>query len=310
LKTATIHLDLLSFFSRSISPQEYKAARVLFGKTTSSEGNILLYLANIASLTFIPFILFVFYLARDIKKGVFFKCGFWAILVLLLYHSLVSGHKASVLFIIVGLFICHSLKNGDVSFKKSLRQPLILAAMMFFVLLPFLYTVQYNNLSYWDALYSVWSRVTIEPNRVLQLYYYTYPEQHDFLLGTSSQWVGKVVGASSMPPHSYIPKMVFGQWRTTWNAIFIGDAWADFAYIGTVLFSITVGILLQLYNVWFARSRKTILVQATYVALIINALTLATAGMLAAFLSFGLLSVFILYLFSKELMWLQRVRVS
>jgi len=310
LKTATINLDLFSFFSQSLSPEEYKAARVLFGKTTSSEGSLLLYFANIASLAFFPCLLFVFYLARDIKKNVIITGVFWATLVLLIYHSLVSGHKASVLFVIVGLLICHNFKKGNISFAKTLKLPLVLAGVTFFLLLPFLYAVQYSYLNYWEALYSVWYRLTIEPNRVLQLYYYTYPEHHDYLLGTSSQWVARVVGTSVMPPHSYIPKMVFGQWRTTWNAIFIGDAWADFAYAGTVLFSLTIGILLQLYNIWFSRSKKTVLVQATYVALIINALTLATAGMLASFLSFGLLSVFVLYLFSKELIWLKELRMS
>jgi len=113
-----------------------------------------------------------------------------------------------------------------------------------------------------------------------------------------------------MPPNSYIPKMLFGKWRTTWNAIFIGDAWADYAYLGTFLFSLTVGILLQLYNVWFARSKKTVFVQATYVALIVNALTLAFVGMLASFLSFGVVSIFIFYIFSKELTWLGSSRVS
>jgi hypothetical protein len=305
LHNATIQLDLQAFLTRSLSPEEFRAARFLFGKSTASQSNFLFYLANLAAFAFFPFILFVFYFAKGIKKNRIYKIGFWVVLALIMYHGLVSGKKAAAVMIVIGLYICNMLRKNELSFIKSLKLPVVFTVLVFFVFMPFLYKVQFSHLSYLEALNSAWFRLTIEPNRVLQLYYHAYPNEHDFMLGSSAQLVANFAGVGVLPPHSFIPKIMFGQWRTTWNAIFIGDAWADFGYWGTIIYSVIVGFLLQLYNVWFSFSRKTVLVRATYVALIVGSFRLALAGLFTSLLTFGVLSVFVLYLFSKELTWLE-----
>jgi hypothetical protein len=65
-------------------------------------------------------------------------------------------------------------------------------------------------------------------------------------------------------PHTIVPEGLFGVMGTTWNAVYIEDAWADFGVLGTISAPVAVGILLQGYNVWFARSRRTAFHTATF----------------------------------------------
>lgn len=304
LSMADIRLGLMSFFLKDASGN-FSDARHVFGQSTASGNSLLLYLANISDFAFLPLMLFVLYFAKHAKKKRIFTLLFWGLCVLVFYQSIISGHKAAPVMILIGLFICRFLRTGGFEIRGSFLKIALLSTAVLVVIMPFLYQAQYKDLSYFEALHSVWYRIAIEPNRVLQLYFSTYPEKHDFMLGTSSQMIAALTGVSAIPPHSYIPRAIFGQFRTTWNAIFIADAWADLAYFGTIFSSFFVGILLQFYNSWFARTEKTCLAMGTYVALIISTSKLAAAGLFSSLLTFGVLSTFFCYLIVKELPWIK-----
>jgi hypothetical protein len=302
-------LTLADFIWLTKTPEEYKEARIIFSQSTNSSQNILLYIANICTFVAWPLFIYLFYFIKGKTKSFFYTIFFWLLLILFLYQGIISGHKGTSLTLLLGLFICWLIKNkNSIKFKIFDKKIIILGTILFFLILPYLYMVQYSGeMSYKQAFYSTWFRLTIEPNRVLQLYYYTYPEKHPYLFGASSHWIAKILGyGEGLSPNSYIPSSVFRVDNTSWNVIFIGDAWADFGFIGVIFSSLIVGILLQCYNVWFVKTKKTALTLSTYVVLIISAYKLTSCGLGVSFLTFGVVSVFVLFLALAEMGWLKK----
>lgn len=305
LYAATTILNPLSLLLGDIAPENYQVARLLFGKTTASANSFAHYLANIGGAALLPFLAFVFYFAKEMIKTGWYSIAFWSLAALNIYHGVVSGHKGTALFFLIGLFVCHYVRHNGLSLKLDLLKTFVFVAFILLAAVPFLFTIQYD-IGYGQALYNTWFRLTMEPNRVLQLYFDTYPEKHDFLLGASSQMVASFAGADAIPPHTFIPRQLFSKFHTTWNCVFIGDAWADFGYLGTIGTSFLVGMLLQAYNLWFSLARKTSLVMGAYVALIINCAKLAASGLFTSLMTFGVLSTFLCYALISELRWLRR----
>jgi hypothetical protein len=87
----------------------------------------------------------------------------------------------------------------------------------------------------------------------------------------------------------------------TWNAAFIGAAWADFGYAGVILESIFVSFLLYSYERWFLTIEKTPLSVGTYVSLIMSASNLSQVNLFTTLLTFGLLSNFLFYIFLRKI---------
>jgi len=298
-------LTLFDFIWRTKTAEEYRQTRILFSESITGERGGLFYFTNILSSVATPFFIYLFYFIKSKTKKPVYGVLFWGLLSLFLYQGLISGHKGTALFLLTGLFVCYSIKNKkSISFNIFNKKLVIFGTFLFLVVMPYLYMVQYPELNYDRAIYSTWSRMTIEPNRVLQLYYHIYPEKHPYLFGASSGWVAKSLGYEELPPCAYIPRE-FGA-EGNWNVVFIGDAWADFGFAGIILSSLVVGMLLQWYNIWFIKSKKTALVLATYVALIVASYRLVSVGLGAGFLTFGVLSSFILYVTLSEMRWLKR----
>jgi hypothetical protein len=305
LSAATIKMDLSNFVFRTSSRQEYQQARILFGESTSYSRGLAFYFVGIASFALFPLLIFLFYFVKNYRNRFIYTASFFVLLFLLLYRYIVSGQKSTSLMILIGIFVCCWIKNRGLRFSLYSRKVLLFVLGLFCGAAPYLYMVQHPGVGYFEALHAIWYRLTIEPNRALQLYYYTYPNLHPYLFGASSHLVAKFLGYSVLPPHTYIPLKIFGDSRTTWVCIFIGDAWADFGFLGTTVTSFVVGALLQWYNVWFARSKKTAVVLGTYVALILAAAKLSSCGLFTSFLTFGVVSSFLFFLVLKEMSWLK-----
>lgn len=305
LAVATVNFNLTHFIYRTLSADEYKQSRILFAESTSRAKGFVFYVAGIASFALFPPLIFFCFYARKYKAGVLYGFLFFGLTVLSVYRALLSGQKAPQLLIIAGIFICHWIATRGLTFNPLNKRLIVPVLLLFLVIIPYMYRVQYPTLDYYGALESAWCRLTVEPNRVLTLYYHVYPEVHRHLWGSSSHLLAKVIGYDGLPPNLHIPLVLFSSPHSCWNAVFIADAWADFGLFGTIASSFIVGALLQWYNVWFARSRKTALVLATYVALILAASKLASCGLLTSFHTFGLVSVFLFFLLVREMGWLQ-----
>ena len=172
--------NLASFILRTLSPEEYKAARIYFGQSGASSNSFVLYIVNVAAFAFFPLAIYSLYFIKHFKNKLIFKVLFWLVLILVCYHALLSGQKAPLIIIFLGILICQSIMKHGLYLGYIFKRLAVAGFLIFFAVIPYLYMIQYGD-GYFSGLYSGWFRLAVEPNRVLQLYFYTYPEKHSFL---------------------------------------------------------------------------------------------------------------------------------
>lgn len=209
-----------------------------------------------------------------------------------------SGHKAPLVFILGTILISWYAIRHELHLSRRFYA-LVAALGIILVVgaLPLFYMSQ-GVPRYGDAL--SWSayRVFAEPLRTLQLYFEVYPTHHPHLRGLSSRTVAALLGAPAFrTAGEYIPNVFLGVEDTSFPALFIGDAWADFGYPGVVAYSIFVGFLLQAYNVWyFGRSVRHLEDTALLLVVGLGTAHLLASTIFSALLTFGLGTSLLVYL--------------
>jgi len=100
-----------------------------------------------------------------------------------------------------------------------------------------------------NLLNSIFSRVFIVPAQVLFEYFKIFPTKHEFLLGRSSNLLSWMHSDGLFNLANYVAKIWWRAPNTTGNAnaIYIGYFWADFGWIGIVISSYLIGIILHLF---------------------------------------------------------------
>ena len=203
----------------------------------------------------------------------------------------------------LGLAVAYFLREGNISLREINWKTWVLFSLGV-LLAAFLYRLQYPSFDFIRSMQAVFFRLVREYNRVLQLYFELYPEIQPHMYGTSSSLISSLLGVNiptSMFPEFYIPQYYVGPaYANTWNTSWIGTAWVDFGFLGVVVESLTIGLLLQWYAQWYSRAPKTALVMGTHVALIMSATKTSEVALLTSFLTFGLISSFMLYLFLRR----------
>jgi oligosaccharide repeat unit polymerase len=295
-----------ALFSDDFTADAYKASRTAYGKEFSSDSNIFLRIANTFKLSVLPLCLYIMFFIQKIDKK--FILSFWLMFLATFLVSLSSGQKAGAIQIIIGVIICKTFSNGKLNISISGKVGRILSSvvlLLLFVVFPFQYRLQYPNLSYQESIGSVFYRLGGETSRVLQLHFYAYPDIFPHLLGASSRVISNLLGDDRiLDPARVIRGYILFNDTTdgtgSWNAAFIGAAWADFNYIGVVLQSLGVSMLLWYYHQWFIKKRKTAGVLGTYVTLSLAATYLSEGNLLTTFLTGGLVLNFGVYLIFKQ----------
>jgi oligosaccharide repeat unit polymerase len=293
-------VNISDLLTGHLTAEQYKAMRDSFGVETLYTTGLGNRLASIARFGLFPTVVCVtYYLA---KRSWLWKLVFLGTLGTGLLIGVISGQKGAAVFLLVALGIAAFYKTGSSKITLFDRRLWFLGAFCV-VLVSLLYNVQYPGESFLWAIKATIFRLTSEADRGLQLYFQVYPDVHPFLGGRSSGLVSALLG-SPLPieelPERFIPIHYIGPtYMNTWNAAFIGVAWADFGYLGVIFESLFVGLLLYWYARWFSRIRKTALVVGTQVGLIMAATRISEVALSANLLTFGLLSSFILYLLSR-----------
>jgi hypothetical protein len=81
----------------------------------------------------------------------------------------------------------------------------------------------------------------------------------------------------------------YGTYDVTSNALFIADAWADFWYVGVILFSLVAGALCRSIDAVFLADGKTVVAVAVLGAALFGVFTLLVTALNTAIASGGLL---------------------
>jgi len=289
-----LSFDLYSYVTLKMSYADYAAHRYGFAEATSGWAY---FLYNKLPYGLAPLSIVIIWNARGLeawKKAIF--------LGVLAFAILQTGHKMPLIFLLAFLVLSRVLIQSH--FKVSRRVvwgglAVLLATL--FVVIPLFYIMQGEE-TYGSATFWATERIFLETSRTLQLYFETYPDIHPFLHGMSTRTIAALSGVRDyVTPGEYIPNQVLGLENTSFPTLFIGEAWADFGYVGIAVASIAVGFLLQIYNVWFFNQTKPRLEEvALFISIILSAFHLGASGLLTSLFSFGMLSSFIIYRFIRR----------
>lgn len=288
--------SLTSLLTGQLSSADYREMRDTYGEATHYSAGLGSHLASIARFGLMPGLVGVLYFLSRHGRG--WRIMFIVVLALNLIVGLLSGQKGASVFLLVTLSLAYYYRSGQLKLRlQNWRIWASVAGALFAITL--LYRLQYPAQNLGWAWRATTYRLTSEADRCLQLYYEIYPDVQPFMHGTSSGLVNTILGveaSSNAQPERFIATYYLGpDYLNTWNAAYIGVAWADFGYYGVIFESLFVGGLLYAYARWFRNARKTALVMGVQVGLMMSATRLSEVGLTANLLSFGLLSGFLVY---------------
>jgi hypothetical protein len=288
-----LQFDLIAYVSGSMSYADYAAHRYGFAEATSG---LDYYLYNHLPYSIAPLSIILVWNMAEIKTW-----QKWAFILVLTFAVMQTGHKMPVVTIIAYLLVSRAaIRRRLVLTGKFAIGLLVLFLVTLLIILPGFYLLQGEN-SYLLALYWSVVRTFGEPSRALQLYFEVYPSYHDFLYGSSSRILAMIAGVKDfVPPSVYIPVEILHLNETSFPALFIGEAWADFGYVGVAGFSIVVGFLLQLYNVFYF-NRKTPRLEdvALLLSIVMGSAHLLESNFFTSLLTYGIGLNFLIYLMIK-----------
>lgn len=117
---------------------------------------------------------------------------------------------------------------------------------------------------------------------------YVYPDYLPHSYGYNVGLIQAVFGIVPREPAHTVVAGFFGSPESTYNALFIADAWVDFGIWGVLLIAIVVGSVVKLSDVFYFRFGKTPLCIAGVVASTWGVVQLLSTAAPTAFLSGGL----------------------
>jgi oligosaccharide repeat unit polymerase len=294
-------VSLVQLVSGHLTALDYRAMRDNYGTATHYTLSIGQRVANIVRFGLFPLFICTLYFMS--KRGPLWRSLFGLVLGVGITVGLLSGQKGAAVVLLVGVLVAVYLRHGLLRVRPLDWRIWSFIALASFIIMPYLYHLQYSDQDYGWLLRATSYRLTSEHNRSLQLYFEIYPEIEPHLYGRSSGLINLLLGIDmpgDMLPERFIATYYQGSnYLNTWSASFVGVAWADFGYAGVVVQSVLVGLLLQGYASWFRRARKTALVMGTQVGLMTATTRLSEVALTANLLTFGLLSSFLLFWFVR-----------
>jgi hypothetical protein len=281
--------DLYSYFTLKMDYLDYAAHRYDFAEATRGWPY---FLYNKLPYGLAPLSIIIAWNARGLEKWK--KAVFHGILTIAILQT---GHKMPLIMLIACLVLSGALIQCRFRISRTViwfGLAVLLGAML--VVIPLFYLMQGEE-TYGSAAFWAVERVFLEPARGLQLYFETYPAIHPFLHGASTGAIANLFGVKDyVTPSVYIPNEVLGIENTSYPVLFIGEAWADFGYLGIALSSVAAGFLLQIYNVWFFNQRNPGLEEvAVFISIVLSTIHLQASNLLTSLFSYGMLSSFLIY---------------
>jgi hypothetical protein len=140
-----------------------------------------------------------------------------------------------------------------------------------------------------EILKVVYYRVFEVENQSLLEYFAAFPFMHPYMWGANLRPIATLMGQPYMPAFSLVAYIWYGNYDTTNPSLFIADAWADFSYVGVIVFSTVAGAVCRSIDAIFLVRGKTVVAVAVLAATFIGVFTLLTTALNIAFLSGGLL---------------------
>jgi len=224
---------------------------------------------------------------------------FFVTLSLALFYAAYSGAKAPVAIIVFLLFLYYYIYKG-----VNIRKKFILIFIFFVFAYPLLVIAMLSygtGRSIGSMILAIGNRLFYDPALTQYYYFEIFPSKVDFLYGRSIPKLAWILGMEPFDINKAVAHHVYGPSlkveSIAMSGGFIGNFYADFGFIGILLGTFLIGLLLQLIQIYILRSQKTVVnlsafVFMVYVSLFIN-LTTFTSVLLSRGLILALLFLII-----------------
>jgi len=126
-------------------------------------------------------------------------------------------------------------------------------------------------------------------NQTVLEYFAAFPHMHPYLWGANIRPIAALLGVPYTPSFTTVADIWFGEPGITNPALFIADGWADFSYVGVIVYSIIVGALCRAIDLTFLANGKSAVAVAVLGASVWGLLTLLTTALNIALFTGGLL---------------------
>lgn len=148
-----------------------------------------------------------------------------------------------------------------------------------------------SGVNLWSAVIAILNRLFYIPAYVLYYYFEVFPEQVGHLNGLTIGKLASVLGRETFESANYVYRYIYPERIDSGlaNAAFIGNAWADFGFIGVIVSGLLLGFLMQYCQILVFRSRKTLYDLATYAFLIFGFWLVNSTALPTVLLSNGVL---------------------
>lgn len=281
-------------------------AKIRQDASSRFEGNH--YIRNLLALILMPLLSYISYayfrINRDKKWLILFGLQFIFTIIIKTYDL----SKMPVLWYLISLIILNIIINGKIK-KKTI----MISGLGLSLLVVLLYILLFDNLKLSNFAYNVGPIGRLIFSQIAGLYFhiYVFTEELPLLLGSSfPQWMISIFDKEHVRSASIIieythPESVEKGIAGVMNTLFIGEAFANFGYVGVIIGIILAGIVLQLLYIVFIKSKKTPVIIAAFIYFIMNFSAIITGGIVEFIYNVGMIFVVIIclsiYLFSKLL---------
>lgn len=214
------------------------------------------YLFNLLVSNVLPFCAFCCFIAIR-QRSMKLRAIAWAFIIAVMVAKASTLSKAPLaIFILQLLVVEHLRKSLDLPLGMAIR--FILFGVLLFGAMVLIAIRELHGVG--DALDFLFYRIFMIPNESLLEYYTAIPSVIPYSWGSKSSWlISFLAGEPNEPTYLLVGAVHRGVEGSTTTALFIADAWADFSWIGVLLFSLFAGFFIRLLDIeLFVKRGKTV----------------------------------------------------
>jgi hypothetical protein len=243
-------------------------------------GGSSIYLYNVVLFSVAPFLVMVSGL-NAWRKG-----GGWplaiALLAVVLLGKLATLQKAPPTIFVLQLILCSMLLRGH---RLNLKLIAVVSALVLVLFIGVIFlTMPEVDLS--SALEFFYYRTFDVPNQSLLEYFAAYPAVLPYRMGAG--FVGKFFDPNYLPAYLEVADLVRASLDSSSNAVFIGDAWAEFGWWGVCVLSVGAGFVVRAIDIYSHRNGVSDESVAVVAACTFGVFTLLSTSLTTGLLTGGL----------------------
>lgn len=262
-------ISFLSIVYTFISIGHVPLFQVIFGSAADEAARLrimasrefggIVYIRNIFAITLTPLLSYIAFAYSKQSKYIGWKLLFWILFLLSISIETYSLAKGPVLFYILSFIIINIYINGKISFKKLLRYAALISIL---IVVFYLFFAGGNRVNFFDYNSGPLGRVVLGQIAGLYFHYQYFPDFVPFLNGQSfPAFILNLFDIESIRSARLVmeimnPRGVEEGVAGVMNTLFIGEAYANYGWLGVFFGTIWVGVVVQLMYIIFIRLPK------------------------------------------------------